>query len=133
MMFSPVWTSNVMSLDPVANHYLKFALFMDLLPVVNCVVMTSNGTGQCSSVTWKSQSIPTVSRDVTGWGSSCKGKTTLPQPKPACYPPPYSVPLTSHSDLTLFNTISLITSPFPILSHHTCHSFCLRNTPAKCP
>lgn len=61
------------------------------------------------------------------------GKTTLPQPKPAHYPPPYSTPRTSPSGLTLFNTISLTTFPSPILLYHTCHSLILWTIPEKCP
>lgn len=126
-MFSPVWANNVISFDPIASYSLTFALLMDLLPVLSCARILSIGTGQCSSATWKKSNIQRCY-----WvGSSCMGKTTLPQPKPAHYPLPYSV--TSHSGLTLFSTISSITSPFPILSYHICHSLSLWTTPAKCP
>lgn len=53
-MFPSVWNSNMISSDPIANHSLKFAFFIDLLPVVNCARITSDiATGQCSPVTWK--------------------------------------------------------------------------------
>lgn len=58
-MFSPAWT--MISFDPIVNHSLKFALFVDFLRAVNCAGITSTGTGQCQSVTWKkSKSILTV-------------------------------------------------------------------------
>lgn len=49
-MLLPVWTSNVTSFDPIDNHSLKFTLFKDLLPVVNCAGIPSIGTGQWKRV-----------------------------------------------------------------------------------